>query len=294
MYAWLQLFRLALAPTIIWDACAGAILASKGNFEKVDLVRLGVTISVLLLSFHGGMALNDWADRGIDMQAQRKRPLIDGRISPQHALLVGFGALALALLLTALVLPARLQWVGVLLGMILVYDLGGSMIRRGAGPLILALCRSLSLCMGMMVVSTPEKLVSGPTLWATVAYALYVLFLSRLATREEEGGPGMRMLTYLGAASLAPLPLFRGAESQIYLSLTWIVFAAWLLRPAIRDRHIWWPPERVQAGVGHALRGLPLLPAMAILASNINPLWALGGLLASVLTSLMARRLFPA
>jgi 4-hydroxybenzoate polyprenyltransferase len=294
MFAWLQLFRLALAPTILWDVCAGAILASNGEIDRIPLLRLLSTILVLLLSFHGGMVLNDWADRGIDMQARRQRPLIDGRISPQRALLVGFAALATALLLTAIMIPARVQWIGVLLAMILVYDLGGTMIRKGAGPLLLALCRSLSLCMGMMVVLAPDKLVRGPTLWATVAYALYVLFLSRLATREEEGGPGMRMLTYLGAAALAPLPLFREASGQIPLAVVWLIFVIWLLRPAIRDRHIWWPPERVQAAVGHALRGLPLVPAMAILASGIQPLWALGGLLATGLTSLMARRLFPA
>ena len=48
----------------------------------------------------------------------------------------------------------------------------------------------------------------------------------------------------------------------------WLAFAAWLVWPAVRDRHNFWLPERVQMAVRRCLSGAPLVLGLALLASG--------------------------
>ena len=263
MRARLQLARIALMPTILWDFYVGLILVG-GIFERTTLLAGGA----LLLLYHGGMMLNDLRDVQEDIEAQRKRPLVDGRISKGSATLMVMLFFGGAIALAEQAGP-HLRWPTlVLLILILIYDLAGSGFRQLLGPALLAAARSLSLSFGAYAAFGFDagllKLGYGPV----GAYALYFLFASRLAQKEEHGVQGVNGLTFLFMASLAPAVLFYdGAVSPIFLPV-WICVAFYLVRPAFQARYEFWGPDKVQAMVRHALGSAPLIPGLVLLASG--------------------------
>lgn len=311
MLAWIRLFRLALAPTILWDVTAGFLFAealiqnnkaiARQSFESEATVsswqwagpQLALTGAILLAVFHAGMALNDWADRRIDKEAQRKRPLVDGTIKPKSALLAALLMLGAAAAAAFWVHPEPI-WILALCGLVMAYDLGGSAVRSGLGPLLLALCRTISFSSGLLLLLSPQAAANSQAPWGIASYALYVLFLARLAAKEEDGGPGMNMLPPIVLMCLSPFPLTQlESEQTLWLHLAWLGFAVWHLLPALPDRHIIWHPLRVQAGVRRALVAMPALPAMVLIAADA-PLWqAAIGVAVAAITVQLARRLAP-
>ena len=127
-----------------------------------------------------------------------------------------------------------------------------------------------------------------------MTYGLYVMFLSRLAAREEEGLPGSRAIVPVAACAFAPVVLVSNQNEYLLLVLpAWFLFGAWLLRPALADRHIDWSPQRTQAAVRRCLIGMPIIPALALLASPAPFYWAGGGLVAVAASRLLVRRFPP-
>ncbi len=263
MRAWLQLLRIALAPTILWDVVAGASLAG-APFDASLLLPL----ACLLLVYHGGMALNDFADRELDARTRPRRPLPAGRIPPSAALAIGLlmvgGAAVLA---SSCFSEVARQAFLLLTAFVLVYNLGGVVVRRAIGPPLLALARGISLALPGLAAGQDlfeEKITVLPYM----AYVLYFLFLSRLATREEGGSPGMRALAFVLATALAPV-LVLPAETSLAFLAGWAVFAVWLSWPALRDRHHRWEPRRVQQAIRRGLAAAPAVPGLALLAHGL-------------------------
>jgi 4-hydroxybenzoate polyprenyltransferase len=261
MSRWLATLRLSLFPTVCWDVIAGAWLAGSVLTGKTWLIALVVT-----LVWSGGMALNDFADKEIDQMAKRNRPLAKGELTRIAVFSMAAGLLSLALLLTRLWLPHLQQPITLLIGMVVIYDLGGPLIRRSIGPLLLALCRAFALAMGGLLHLSPSQLLQSPGPWPYLAYAMYVLFLARLAQREESGGKGMGMLPYMVGACMAPLLLLQKTQSSLMVFLAWIVLAWFILRGPFRLRHDHWSPKEVQFQVRRALFCLPIVPGIALLS----------------------------
>ena len=137
---------------------------------------------------------------------------------------------------------------------VLIYDLGGEMVREHLGPPLLACARGISLMLAPVSVLGLEECaaVVGPL--PVLAYMLYFLFLSRLAQREERGVPGMKALSYLLMGAVAPsLVLFdpevQGNPQAISLAASMcLLLASLLVAPA------WKRPLRVlgtRPGAGH-------------------------------------------
>jgi 4-hydroxybenzoate polyprenyltransferase len=172
-----------------------------------------------LCVYHGGMALNDWADRETDLRARPDRPIPSGRVSASSALaaamllLVAGPALALVADPTSALVLAAVSLAAV------VYDVSA----RGAwiGPLLLAACRAGNLSAGMIYgatcrVETADSFggslgvvslgVDRATLVAlAAAYAFYVFFVSRLGRLEDtesESTLGRAPSLYLAGAAL--------------------------------------------------------------------------------------------
>jgi len=287
--AWLELARVALAPTIVWDVLAGIVLAG----ARPD-ARALPAIGVVLLIYHAGMVLNDWADRHADAQDRPGRPLPSGRIAAPSALLAGLGALAAAAGLAAWQLPPAAFQVSIgLIAAVLVYDLGGRALRRPAGPVLLALTRAGSLGMGALTLAgTHATLAPEGLRWGAAAYSLYFLFVARFATNEEHGTTGLRGVQFMIAAALAPLPLSQYPGLSPWIAPGWLALALWLLPPVLRDRYGEWSPSRVQTCVRRALIAAPLVPGIALLGAG-QPLWALGAPAAALLVHALARAFRP-
>ena len=91
--SWGRLLRLSLAPTAIADVVAGAFWGGAGGAPPLgELALLGLASSC---TYHGGMALNDWADRAQDARVRPDRPVPSGGVNARAALIValaGIGA----------------------------------------------------------------------------------------------------------------------------------------------------------------------------------------------------------
>jgi hypothetical protein len=285
MVAWLQLLRVALVPTVLWDAAAGALLAGAA-FDATLLAVVGSVLPVYL----GGMALNDFADFGSDARDRPGRPIPSGRVSPAAALVGGLFLMAVGnLVAQAFLAPTAAQAVLLLSGVVLLYDLGGAALRRGLGPPLLALARGISLALPLLA-DGQGLFDQRETVQPYLAYVLYFLFLSRLASREEQGSPGMRALAFVLATALAPVLAFP-AEGGLSYGAGWLLFAAWIAVPALRDRHRSWDPGRVQAAVRRGLAAAPAVPGLALIGAG-NP-WGLAAPLVAVLVGRLARLLPP-
>lgn len=288
--AWLQLARIALAPTILWDFLVGMSLAGlPWNGEAV------LALVALLSIYHAGMILNDWRDMDIDREAGRARPLIDGRIAPSNALAaVGFLfflALGLAYQVGShLVYPALC-----LIAIVTLYDMSTGSLRRMLGPALLAAARALSLGFAVFAVYGMENGLAILGYGALGSYALFFLFLSRLAQREESGLAGMNGMAFLMMAAFTPVVLFYGGEPSTWFLPAWALFVFHLLRPVWPIRHEFWGPPQVSFLVRHGLGSAPMVLGLSLIATGDPSLAILG--LGSVVVSqsvrLLARRWAP-
>ncbi|MGP4031128.1 SCO3242 family prenyltransferase [Pseudarthrobacter sp. 1C304] len=127
-----------LGDTLVGGAAAGQVLSGR---------RMVLPLASACL-YAGGMALNDYADRGNDARERPERPIPSGRISARNAL-----AAAAVLTLAGLGLSAagggrRALAVGVpLAGSIWIYDLLAKN-HPVSGALTMGSCRALDVLMG--------------------------------------------------------------------------------------------------------------------------------------------------
>lgn len=174
-----RLLRLSLAPSALADIAAGVVLGA-GAWPS------GPAPFVLMLAsacvYHGGMALNDWADRGEDARTRPGRPIPSGAIPARTALALAVVLLALGPLLALAAAPRCGLVLGAVALVAALYDLAG----RGPwlGPLLLALCRAGNLGAGLALASTAVPWRPW-LLLAPCAYGLYLFLVSRLARLED-------------------------------------------------------------------------------------------------------------
>ncbi|MEO0649527.1 MAG: UbiA family prenyltransferase, partial [Planctomycetota bacterium] len=90
--AWGQVLRLSLAPSAAADAAAGVLLGA-GGWPLSGLSALPMVASLAV--YHGGMGLNDWADREQDARARPGRPIPSGRVSATTVLVAAVALLLL-------------------------------------------------------------------------------------------------------------------------------------------------------------------------------------------------------
>jgi 4-hydroxybenzoate polyprenyltransferase len=206
MKAWGRLLRLSLAPTAAADIAAGAA-AGAGSWPWCGRACGAILLLILasLCVYHGGMALNDWADGEGDRALRPDRPIPSGAVRPRSALVAG---LALLLLGPALAACVSTSSAAVLLGVSVLacaYDLR----LRGAtvGPLLLASCRGGNLSAGILF-GAGSQLEPG-MLAPAAAYAAYVLAVSSLGRLED-----------------APEAVLRSARPSAQLSASALILAA--------------------------------------------------------------------
>lgn len=211
-----RLLRLSLAPSAAADIAAGVVLGA--GFWPAGCAPF-LLIAASLCVYHGGMALNDWADREHDEATRPERPIPSGSVPADAAALLGFTLLIAGpwIALGAARPPAfALGTVAVLAA---VYDLFG----RGPvrGPLLLAACRAGNLSAGILfgraalARSRPELFPDDPPaleaacLAVPLVYGAYVFLVSRLGRLEdgEDDRPLGRRPAWLAAAAATLLLL---------------------------------------------------------------------------------------
>ncbi len=309
MRAYGQLLRLSLTASALADAAAGLLVGARGwPAGSAPWLVLAASASV----YHGGMALNDWADRQVDatVPARSARPLASGAVAASTALAIAVVLLVLGPVLAASVaLPSALVLAAVGVTAVL-YDLIG----RGPwlGPFLLGLCRAgnlgAALLAGHLLAhaeqdSTAVDLARLAAL--PLAYGAYVFLVSRLGRLEDaEDAIGDRrvspgaLIVFIALVLLTPalLPTPTGYDSGIVARVAAFTVGAFgavgLVRAGLARTD--WTPNDVLPVMGMALRRLLVFTASVALLTGTTAGWVGAGLiLAGFPLSHGLRRVFP-
>ncbi|MDE0961204.1 MAG: UbiA family prenyltransferase [Planctomycetota bacterium] len=149
--AWLQFFRLRLAPTAISNVVAGVALGGWTLGSTQWLVLLTWTLVLYMV----GMGFNDLVDQTRDEKTAPHRPLPSGAISVQQARAVLL-LLAIPLLLLPLWMPNSAQpYAYTAIACALLYDLA---LKRVAlvGPLLMGGVRYSIVMLGAVFAGSPQ------------------------------------------------------------------------------------------------------------------------------------------
>ena len=316
LLTWARVLRLSLFPSAMADPIVGVFLGLSALAESAptgteSAVHLGPTVALSaaasLCVYHGAMALNDWADRKVDAERGRARPLVLGLLLPGAVLLM---AMVLLLLGPALAHFGGLGShavlaIGVAALVAVIYDLAG----RGPllGPALLGLARGSNLIFGALASGWALGGNFAPAACALL-YGLFVFGIGRLGRMEdgEDAAPlgrrPSRLLVALGLwLSLAPLfvaaALYTPAAEPVewYLAFGGVPFGLYLL--GTRSWLLWsrakatdWTPAKVEAVMGPVLSSLvPFTVGTLLLAAPGPDAWV--GALVVLLAARLGRRL---
>lgn len=277
LLAWGRLARLSLAPSALADVAAGLLLGAGGAWPSSASAALALGASACV--YHGGMVLNDWADRGEDARSRPDRPLPSGAVSPIAALSVGATLIVCAIVLAWCIGPRAAAWMSGLALLVLAYDFLGR--GRWVGPALLGACRATNLGFGWLVareLGVDDASVESSWGWGFLAlYFVYVASVSSVARLEDaasddEVGQTPRIalavaaLALLAVAWLSPSSGLRIAPIPS-LALS-VLGAAALLREAARART--WTRADAGRATGLGLRRLLIFSALVALATAPN------------------------
>lgn len=296
-----RLLRISLAPSAVADILVGLAIGGAGHFPSGFTCLAAVLASLLI--YHGGLALNDWADREHDARTRPDRPLPSGALPSEFAFALGF-AMVLLGVVAGSVAEAR-AW-PVILSVALAamaYDFFGRGPLRG--PLLLGLCRAGNLAFGISVGMLANAAPAEPWRFApALLYGLYVFSVSRLGRLEdgEDSGPVRERsrppllaaaLLLAGAPLIFLVPKLEPAPAGlVFATVLSLVACRGLLAKLGRIEHA----EQVGPVMGMALRRLMILTAVLALAAG-GP--GAGGWLAASVALLgfpishLLRRVFP-
>jgi len=272
--ATLRLARFPLLATAAADPLAGWSLAAAANGSGSAWLLAGATLASLAL-YAGGMALNDFFDRGRDAILHPTRPLPSGAAGPAAAFRLGLLLLLAGVALGTLAGECPALVAALLALVVLAYD---ALLKRNrlAGSLAMGAARGLSLCLGAAAAGDLEA-----GLGAAALVSAYVTAVTAGSTFEERPTRSGAVVA-LGLLA-AGIPLV-GAAAQprpVFALLPAAALAVWVLgetRRAARRKDTAAIRSLTRAGVS----GLPLVDAAPLLGHG---LWA-AGLVVAALTPL--------
>src|SRR5688572_3220719 len=168
--AYIELLRPANVVTALADVLAGYALARSSNPAALPWL-LGATACL----YAGGVVLNDFFDRHLDLVERPERPIPSGRVRPGHAAILGTLLIAAG---TTLALrasrPAGLIAAAIVVSVVL-YD--GWAKRHPVGPAVMGLCRAFNLLLG---VAAAPHMLKARGLFAAIPFA-YVVAITTLS-----------------------------------------------------------------------------------------------------------------
>lgn len=295
-----RLLRLSLAPSAPADVAAGFVLAAGAFSGRAPWIAMLASACV----YHGGLALNDWADRHEDARTRPGRPIPSGAIPARAALVLALLLLAGGPLLALAGARAAAGPLALVSALALSYDLAG----RGPwrGPLLLGLCRAGNLGAGLALGAggmPPRSFL----LLVPLLYGLFVFAVSRLARLEDAADAELaraRPARWLATAALLLLCLAaaaavcaRATSSGSALVLAPLLVGAGgaygLARTAAERRGRAWSHAELEQGAGLGLRRLLVASAATALGAGAAGLAVALVILAGYPLAFALRRVFP-
>jgi 4-hydroxybenzoate polyprenyltransferase len=248
----LRLGRISNVPTVWTNVLAGSVIAGGGQGPD-QIVLLATAMTAFYV---GGMYLNDFFDRAIDARDRPGRPIDAGEIRASTVSLIGFGLLAVGIVLMIPFGLVATIWGALLAAVIVLYDLWHK--GNALSPLVMGSCRALVyIATGAAVAGS----TSHATMVGAIALASHVAGITYAAKQESLDRVGnLWPLVLLAVPLLVALPA---------LFSRWIVIAAFLLLLAaetlavrlLAKRPV---PGSVPLAVSGLIAAICLLDALAI------------------------------
>lgn len=271
MRTWGRVLRLSLSATAVADVVAGTSLATMlGHGGGIEVLPVLGLVFASLCVYHGGMALNDWADREVDARERPERPIPSGQVSASAVLAVALALFALGVFFAFLVTPLAGVWMAGVALLAALYDVVGRGPLRG--PLLLALCRAGNLSTPLVAFGVLGS-ESWPLLFAPLAYGAYVFIVSRLGRLEDaeeallsDAQPRRLVLALATTLMIVPfLPISSASLVGRAAAFALCVAAAatlWRAAAGVKG----WTRGDVERTMGYALRRLLIFTcALAVL-----------------------------
>jgi hypothetical protein len=208
----------------------------------------------------GGMYLNDYFDRAIDARDRPGRPIDAGEIRASSVMLIGFGLLAVGIvLMIAFGLGAVLC--GLLLaGVIVLYDVWHK--ANKLSPVVMGLCRAL-VYIGTGVAITGG--ISNATIIGAAALACHVAGITYAAKQESLNRVGnLWPLVLLAVPLIAALPVLFDGWMTIVAFVLLLAADAAAIRLLVKRPS----PGAVPLAVSGLIAAICLVDALAIAAAG--------------------------
>ncbi len=252
----LRLGRISNVPTVWTNVLAGSVIAGGPlHSNRVALIAIAMTAFYV-----GGMYLNDYFDRAIDARDRPGRPIDAGEIRASSVMLIGFGLLAVGIvLMIAFGLGAVLC--GLLLaGVIVLYDVWHKGNRLS--PVVMGLCRALVyIGTGVAVAGG----ISNATLIGAAALACHVAGITYAAKQESLDRVGnLWPLVLLAVPLIAALPVLFDGWTTIVAFVLLLAADAAAIRLLVKRPS----PGAVPLAVSGLIAAICLVDALAIAAAG--------------------------
>ena len=262
---WFELFRLPNSFTAMADPLAGALIVGAGWRDLPGMLLLMLAAACL---YTGGIVLNDWCDYRKDLTERPHRPLPSKHVKRYQAFLVAAILLIVGALLARYVGRGTGGIALLLIVAIMLYDV--ILKNIPLAPLVMGLCRSLNLLMGMALVSSAESDV-GVALrgYLIVAMGVYITGLTLFARKEAVFDPGRNLMAgaiaTLAAIAVLPLVGFFFPDSDYHVlgnfwAIALIAAVGYYMLKATRQP----APEHIQRAVKTAVLGVIVFDAAMV------------------------------
>lgn len=262
---WLQLLRAPNLFTVPGDPLAGFLLASGGALHPAVLAAIAASLAL----YCAGLLLNDLCDLEEDRAERPNRPLPSGAASPRAVRVV---AIALFVFGNAIALCLGTRALFVALGItaaVVAYDTFAKRIPV-LGPLVMGLCRGLSLLLGATAASDAS---GGFVFMAAGVVTLYIASVTHLARYETHTSAP------IWARVLPPVPLAiglaviagQGAAGWRYPAPATFALALAFVLLEVR-RLLRQPPPPLPPVIGSLIRVLLLIQCAFCLVRKPTPL----------------------
>lgn len=211
---WLQLLRAPNLFTVPGDPLAGFLLATTTSGSAVVLLPIGAS----LCFYSAGLLFNDLADLEEDRRERPARPLPSRGAEPRKVWITSIFLTLAGLGLSATGGLSSILVAICLVSAILVYNFGLKKIPV-AGPLLMGVCRGLSLLLGATFSSGISHLILG----AALAETLYIASVTHLA-RHETKPRQLQPAALLPCASLIATAVIFACLTQITGRIAFLSF----------------------------------------------------------------------
>jgi 4-hydroxybenzoate polyprenyltransferase len=176
--------RPANLVTAVADIIAGLAIAQfVFSTELLSLQIVGLLSIATIGLYGGGVVFNDVFDATLDAVERPERAIPSGKVSKQHATLLGITLLLIGIYAAYLVSLESMQIAIIVAVLALVYDKFGKH-HTFLGPINMGLCRGGNLLLGMSV-----SLIALHQWWAIgIVPVLYIAAITMVSRGEVHGG----------------------------------------------------------------------------------------------------------